>query len=84
MDGRIKFGKVIRVGNKSILQTTVLQTVDHGSPELGTLIFAYPLLSSTPSGHPDRCSWQYRPLSSRFAPRCRYGSKSRPEIPPHR
>ena len=51
MDSRIKSGKVIRVGNENILHTTVPQAVEHGRPELGALIFAYPH-ASTSSGHP--------------------------------
>ena len=42
MDGRIKSGKVIRAGDENILHTTVPQAVEHGRPELGALIFAYP------------------------------------------
>ena len=42
VDGRIKSGKVIRAGDENILHTTVPQAVEHGCPELGALIFAYP------------------------------------------
>ena len=42
MDSRIKSGKVIRAGDENILHTTVPQAVEHGRPELGALIFAYP------------------------------------------
>ena len=42
MDSVIKSGNVIRVGDENILHTTVPQAVEHGHPELGALIFAYP------------------------------------------
>ena len=42
MDSVIKSGNVIRVGDENILHTTVPQAVEHGRPELGALIFAYP------------------------------------------
>ena len=41
MDSRIKSGKVIRAGDENTL-TPRFQAVEHGRPELGALIFAYP------------------------------------------
>ena len=83
MDGRIKSGKVIRAGDENIFHTTVPQAVEHGRPELGALIFAYPHAQYIlPAIQID--TYGNTQPSLRSAPRCGHGSGWHPEIPPHR
>ena len=42
MDGRVKSSQIVCTGDENILYASVFQAVENGSPEFGTLIFAYP------------------------------------------
>lgn len=42
VDGRVKSSEIIRKGDENILYVPVSQAIEHGRPELGVLIFAYP------------------------------------------